>query len=208
MASVAGNIKSFYRPRKTTATKKSSKKSPIYAAILGSTSVQTPATISHGEKPDLQCPFQFLGFSFYFLIQTHLSISMSKRLNFVCRWIQWERGGVAAIRFEHGVRALRRDTAACTVPACSEVRFEPSAGNRESLEEWESSDGVLVGWLHLESLWHPIAFCVIRFCWGNSASGCVPCYVTLNWTLWLQNVDAFLLSVVSYMESCFALLSG
>jgi len=36
------------------------------------------------------------------------------------------------------------------VGACSEAWFEPSAGNRESLEEWESSDGVLVGWSHLK----------------------------------------------------------
>jgi len=35
------------------------------------------------------------------------------------------------------------------VGACSGARFEPSAGNRGSLEEWESSDGVLVGWSHL-----------------------------------------------------------
>ncbi|ESW31009.1 hypothetical protein PHAVU_002G201100 [Phaseolus vulgaris] len=54
MATVSGNMKGFYRQRKTTATKKSSKKSPINAAILGSTSVQTLATISPGGKPDLQ----------------------------------------------------------------------------------------------------------------------------------------------------------
>ncbi|KAG5029160.1 hypothetical protein AAZX31_05G114500 [Glycine max] len=48
MASVSGNIKGFYRQKKTTATKKSSKKSPIPAAA------QSPALISHGGKPDLE----------------------------------------------------------------------------------------------------------------------------------------------------------
>ncbi|WVZ25110.1 hypothetical protein V8G54_003654 [Vigna mungo] len=54
MASATGNMKGFYRQRKTTATKKSSKKSPINTAILGSTAIQTPAT-SGGRKLNLQC---------------------------------------------------------------------------------------------------------------------------------------------------------
>ncbi|QCD84004.1 DNA polymerase delta subunit 4 [Vigna unguiculata] len=54
MASVTGNMKGFYRQRKTTATKKSSKKSPIHTAIPGSTGIQTPATTANGGKPDLQ----------------------------------------------------------------------------------------------------------------------------------------------------------
>ncbi|XP_014490108.1 uncharacterized protein LOC106752850 [Vigna radiata var. radiata] len=49
MASATGNMKGFYRQRKTTATKKSSKKSPINTAILGSTAIQTPATSSGAE---------------------------------------------------------------------------------------------------------------------------------------------------------------
>ena len=67
----------------------------------------------------------------------------------LCRWIRWKGDAAEAIRPEHGVWTLRRDNAAGTVGACSEVRFEPSAGNREALEEWESSDGVLVEWSHL-----------------------------------------------------------
>ncbi|XP_047172287.1 DNA polymerase delta subunit 4 isoform X1 [Vigna umbellata] len=43
-----GNMKGFYRQRKTTATKKSSKKSPIPTVI------QTPATSSGGRNQDLQ----------------------------------------------------------------------------------------------------------------------------------------------------------
>ncbi|KAK7400221.1 hypothetical protein VNO78_11421 [Psophocarpus tetragonolobus] len=54
MASVSGNMKGFYRQRKTTATKKSSKKSPTHATSLGSNAAQTPALVSHGGKPDLE----------------------------------------------------------------------------------------------------------------------------------------------------------
>lgn len=74
------------------------------------------------------------------------------KFHFLCRWAQGERGGAAAIRPEHGVRALPRDDEARTVGARTEARLEPSAGNREAFEEWEGSDRVLVGWSHLGSL--------------------------------------------------------
>ncbi|XP_027347836.1 uncharacterized protein LOC113859222 [Abrus precatorius] len=52
MASVSGNMKGFYRQKKT--ANKSSKKSPINAATLGSDAAQPAALISHGGKPDLE----------------------------------------------------------------------------------------------------------------------------------------------------------
>ncbi|KAK7363237.1 hypothetical protein VNO77_05371 [Canavalia gladiata] len=54
MASGSGNMKSFYRQKKT--ANKSSKKPPIHAATatLGSDVVQPPALVSHGGKPDLE----------------------------------------------------------------------------------------------------------------------------------------------------------
>ncbi|CAJ1935918.1 unnamed protein product [Sphenostylis stenocarpa] len=58
MASDCGNIKGFFREKKSTAATKSptkySNKSPNAAATLGSTAAQPPALVSHGGKPDLQ----------------------------------------------------------------------------------------------------------------------------------------------------------
>ncbi|KAL2343720.1 hypothetical protein Fmac_005005 [Flemingia macrophylla] len=51
MATVSGNMKGFYRQKKNAITKKSSNKSPINAATLGSVAAQTPA---HAGSPDLE----------------------------------------------------------------------------------------------------------------------------------------------------------
>ncbi|XP_020234559.1 DNA polymerase delta subunit 4 [Cajanus cajan] len=54
MATVSGNMKGFYKQKKNTITKKSSKKSPINAATLASVAAQTPALISHAGNPELE----------------------------------------------------------------------------------------------------------------------------------------------------------
>ncbi|TKY59577.1 DNA polymerase delta subunit 4 [Spatholobus suberectus] len=87
MASVSGNMKGFYRQRKNTVTKKSSKKSPTHAATLGSNAAQTPALISHGGNPDLEDEYKE---SEVMLRQFDLNMAYGPCLG-MTRLARWER---------------------------------------------------------------------------------------------------------------------
>lgn len=134
-SSVSGNMKGFYKQKKNTnltTTAKSSKsiKPPTHAST--SPSLNT--------NPDLQGSIWFLGFS-------HPQ-SPSSFINFIyfifliwfgCgyyRWTQRQRGCASTIWHEHEVWALYGDDEAGTLGACCEAWFEPSGGNRGTLEEW------------------------------------------------------------------------
>jgi hypothetical protein len=82
-------------------------------------------------------------------------------------WRTW--GTVETIWHEHGIWAVSWDVSACTLGACSTFRSKPTEWIWGTVEGWNGSIRMLVGWSRLE---------VLVLCFG----------VTMEANVWLQVV--------------------